>query len=72
MIARAPSIAALVSVLAAPAALGRGASTLDETLDGGDKAQAFQFLTLGPGERYVVRPAIGEPLAGRSESCGCA
>ena len=28
----------------APAAYGHGESTLDETIVGGDKAEAFQFL----------------------------
>ena len=56
---------ALLLVLA-PAAIGHnGKSTLEQTIVGGDPAEAFQFLEIGPGEPYAVRTDILEPKAGR-------
>jgi metallophosphoesterase (TIGR03767 family) len=49
----------------APGAPLTGDSTLDHTVAGGDPAQAFQFLTIGPGEPYAVRNDLATPLAGR-------
>ena len=42
-----------------------GTSTLEETITGGDPAEAFQLLTLGPGEPYAVLTDLAEPRAGR-------
>ncbi len=50
----------------APSAAGlNGKSTLEETITGGDPAEAFQLLSLGPGEPYVVRAELAAPKAGR-------
>jgi metallophosphoesterase (TIGR03767 family) len=43
----------------------RGDTTLDHTVVGGDPAQGFQFLRLGPGEPYAVRNDLTNPLGGR-------
>ena len=60
------AIAALLSLVLAPAALGNnGKSTLEQTITGGDPAEAFQLLLLGPGEPYVVRDELAAPSAGR-------
>ena len=51
-----------LTLVAAPAATGHnGRSTLDETIVGGDKAEAFQFLRIGPGEPYAVRADMMAP-----------
>ena len=56
----------VVAMAAAPAAASSdGKSTLEQTITGGDPAEAFQFLALGPGEPYVVRDEITAPEPGR-------
>jgi metallophosphoesterase (TIGR03767 family) len=59
--------ALLAAVLvAAPVALGAdGKSTVDRTITGGDPAEGFQLLNLGPGEGYAVRDEIAAPQTGR-------
>jgi metallophosphoesterase (TIGR03767 family) len=61
------AIAVLASLAAfvpsAPAHQGK--STLEQTIVGGDPAEAFQFLRLGPGEPYAVRAEMLEPKPGR-------
>jgi metallophosphoesterase (TIGR03767 family) len=57
--------AALGALICAPGALGHGKSTLEQTIVGGDKADAFQYLRIGPGEPYAVRTDLLEPRPGR-------
>jgi metallophosphoesterase (TIGR03767 family) len=55
-----------LALVGAPAAPGHnGKSTLDQTIAGGDPAEAFQFLKIGPGEPYAVRADILAPKPGR-------
>ena len=59
-------LALALPLVLAPAATGHnGKSTLDQTIVGGDPAEAFQFLEIGPGEPYAVRADILAPQAGR-------
>lgn len=44
-----------------------GLTTLDQTIVGGDPAEGFQFLGLGPGEERVVRTDLAKPEAGREK-----
>src|SRR5687767_1715494 len=55
----------LLLALAATAAAHNGKTTLDQTITGGDPAEAFQFLRVGPGEPYAVRSELLEPKEGR-------
>jgi hypothetical protein len=60
------ALAALLVLGLAPAALGQDdTSTLDRTITGGDPAEGFQFLQLGPGEPWSVRDEIAPPKPGR-------
>ena len=60
-------LALALQLLVAPAALAHdGKTTLDQTIVGGDPAEAFQFLRIGPGEPYAVRTDLHEPQARRA------
>jgi metallophosphoesterase (TIGR03767 family) len=60
------ALAALLPLVFAPVAVGhQGKTTLEQTIVGGDPAEAFQFLQIGPGEPYAVRADILEPRPGR-------
>ena len=60
------ALAALLPLALAPAALGQqGKTTLEQTIVGGDPAEAFQFLRVGPGEPYAVLSDLAEPKPGR-------
>ncbi len=60
-------LALALPLILAPAALGHnGKTTLDQTITGGDPAEAFQFLQIGPGEPYAVRADLLAPQAGRA------
>lgn len=61
MTGRAVAAAVLVALMLTPSASGHPESTLEQTLVGGDKAEAFQFLQIGPGEPYAVRADLVEP-----------
>jgi metallophosphoesterase (TIGR03767 family) len=61
------SLALASLVFASAAAAHQGKSTLEQTITGGDPAEAFQFLKLGPGEPYAVRADILAPRAGREK-----
>ncbi len=65
MIPRPLPLAAIAALVLAPSASGHGKSTLEQTIVGGDKTEAFQFLRIGPGEPYAVRTNLVEPQPGR-------
>jgi metallophosphoesterase (TIGR03767 family) len=52
-------------VFTGSAAAHQGKTTVDQTITGGDPAETFQFLKLGPGEPYAVRDDVLAPRAGR-------
>jgi metallophosphoesterase (TIGR03767 family) len=64
---------AVLAALAVSAALvptafaHQGKTTLEQTIVGGDPAEAFQFLSIGPGEPYAVRADVVQPRAGREK-----
>jgi metallophosphoesterase (TIGR03767 family) len=61
-------LALALPLVLAPAATGHnGRTTVDQTIVGGDPAEAFQFLQIGPGEPYAVRDDLFSPKTGREE-----